>query len=161
MNATRTLRPFYLAVFLPLILLLLPGCQTTGDGIHDSNRAALQQSIGAETPGDYWVGRRHYKEQYYYWGYVRRPGKPWSTAQLVMLNEQRTLAPDKVAGKIGVDNNHEYRLYGSFSGEKVYEPSSNSFYPEFILQRYELVNQSPPPIFGPSEKKPGRETFYY
>ncbi|HEX8490504.1 MAG TPA: hypothetical protein VF626_05765, partial [Chthoniobacterales bacterium] len=38
-------------------------------------------------------------------------------------------------------------IYGTFSGETVYEPASNGFYPEFILKKYELISTNPPPIF--------------
>jgi hypothetical protein len=49
--------------------------------------------------------------------------------------------------KFGSDNNYEYKLYGSFSGDKVYEPASNHIYPEFVLKGYEVISTSPPPIF--------------
>jgi len=29
----------------------------------------------------------------------------------------------------------------------VYEPASNGMYPEFVLKGYELLSQTPPPIF--------------
>ena len=49
--------------------------------------------------------------------------------------------------KIGSDNGYEYKLYGSFSGETVYEPASNGFYPEFVLKNFEVISTNPPPIF--------------
>src|SRR5438552_3044593 len=48
----------------------------------------------------------------------------------------------------GSDNNYEYKLYGYFSGDKVYEPASNTIYPEFVLKNYELISTNPPPIFS-------------
>jgi hypothetical protein len=126
--------------------LFLSGCETTPQGIHAAKIAAAQ-SIAAEPPGDYYIGRRYYKPDFKFWGYVRRPGQPWSTAQLVMLNEKQKLAPDRQALSFGSDNNYEYKLYGRFSGEKVYEPASNTIYPEFILVNYELISTTPPPIF--------------
>jgi hypothetical protein len=107
----------------------------------------MAQRIGAEQPGDYYIGRRYFKPDFKFWGYVRKPGQPWSTAQLVMLNEKQKLAPDRAALKFGSDNNYEYKLYGSFSGDKVYEPASNHVYPEFVLKDFELISQNPPPIF--------------
>jgi hypothetical protein len=65
----------------------------------------MAASIAAETPGDYYVGRRYYKEDYKFWGFIRSPRQPWSTAKLVMLNEQEVLAPDRAQGKLGSDNN--------------------------------------------------------
>ena len=32
------------------------------------------------------------------------------------------------------------------SGETVYEPASNGFYPEFVLKKYELISTNPAPI---------------
>lgn len=123
----------------------LNACQTV-----DSDapaRASMNAAIRAEVPGDYFIGRRMYKSDYKMWGWVREPGKPWKTAQLVMLNEQAKLAPDREAGKLGIDNNYEYRLRGRFSGDTVYEPASDKFYPEFILTGYELINTKPTGIY--------------
>src|SRR5215470_13920298 len=126
--------------------LFLAGCQTVPQGIQEA-RIEMAQHIAAEQPGDYYIGRRYYKPDYKFWGYVRRPGQPWSSAQLVMLNEKEKLAPDRERLEFGSDNNYEYKLYGSFSGDTVYEPASNGFYPEFVLKRYELISSNPPPIF--------------
>jgi hypothetical protein len=129
-----------------LCLLFLAGCQTVPSGIQQAKVAAAQH-IAAEPPGDYYIGRRYYKPDFKFWGYVRRPGKPWSTAQLVLLNEKEKLAPDREQLNFGSDNNYEYKLIGSFSGQTVYEPASNGFYPEFVLKSYQLISSSPPPIF--------------
>src|SRR5438034_6455925 len=122
------------------------GCQTMPEGIHQA-RIEMAQHIAAEPAGDYFIGRRYYKPDFKFWGYVRRPGQPWSTAQLVMLNEKQKLAPDRERLEFGSDNNYEYKLYGYFSSDKVYEPASNGIYPEFVLQGYELISTNPPPIF--------------
>jgi len=55
----------------------------------------MAQNYAAETPGDYFIGRRYYKPDFKFWGYIRRPGQPWSESQLVMLNEKQKLAPDR------------------------------------------------------------------
>jgi hypothetical protein len=124
----------------------LAGCDTVPQGIQQA-RIAAAQGIAAEPPGDYYIGRRYYKPDFKFWGYVRRPGQPWSTAQLVMLNEKEKLAPDRQALNFGSDNNYEYKLHGEFSGDRVYEPASNTIYPEFILKSYEIISINPPPIF--------------
>ncbi|MCX7868347.1 MAG: hypothetical protein N2322_00190 [Terrimicrobiaceae bacterium] len=134
-------RPALLAA--ALLAALLAGCQTPS-AVRDH---ALDEAIRAEPPGDYFVGRRMYKRDYKMWGWVREPGKPWRTARLVMLNEQQVLAPDRAQNRIGSDNNFEYRLRGRFSGETVYEPASDGFYPEFVLAGYELVSTNPPDIY--------------
>lgn len=127
-------------------VLLLAGCETLPEGIHQA-RIDMASRIATEAPGDYYIGRRYFKPDFKFWGYVRRPGQPWSTAVLVMLNENQKLAPDRQQLHFGVDNNYEYKLYGYFSGEKVYEPASNTIYPEFVLKNYELLSTNPPPIF--------------
>jgi hypothetical protein len=128
---------------------ILAGCQTTApDPEVAARKAAIAAAIAAEKPGNYFVGRRFFKNDYKMWGWVRKPGQPWNTAQLVMLNEQRKLAPDRAEGKLGIDNNFEYHLQGFFSGDKVYEPASNKFYPEFVLTGYTLMDRTPPFIFA-------------
>ena len=132
---------------LALSCLFLTGCVATAPtGIHQA-RIDMAQRIAAEPPGDYFIGRRYYKPDFKFWGYIRRPGQPWSTAQLVMLNENQKLAPDREQMNFGSDNNFEYKLYGYFSGQTVYEPASNGFYPEFVLKNYQLISTSPVPIF--------------
>jgi hypothetical protein len=132
-------------VTLAAAAFFLNACQTVDR--EAPARAAMNAAIRAEAPGDYFIGRRMYKSDYKMWGWVREPGKPWTTAQLVMLNEQTKLAPDREAGKLGTDNNYEYRLRGRFIGDTVYEPASDKFYPEFILTGYELLNTNPTGIY--------------
>ena len=126
--------------------LFLAACETIPEGMQQA-RIDLAQRIQAQPPGDYFIGRRYFKPDYKFWGYVRRPGQPWNTSQLVMFNEKFKLAPDREQLNFGSDNNYEYKLWGYFSGDKVYEPPSNSIYPEFVLIRYELISANPPPIF--------------
>lgn len=129
------------------VLFTLTGCQTAEWQGIQSARIAMEDSIKTEEPGNYFIGRRYYKKDYKFWGFVRSPGQPWSSAKLVMMNEQHHLAPDREQGQIGSDNNYEYKLYGEFSGETVYEPASNNTYPEFILRAAELRSVTPARIF--------------
>jgi hypothetical protein len=110
-------------------------------------RTVMIHDIQTEEPGDYWIGRRYYKVDYKFWGWIRRPGQPWSSAKLVMMNEQQKLAPDRQQGHIGSDNGYEYKLYGEISPDTVYEPASNGFYPEFVLKNYELRSVAPANIY--------------
>ena len=135
-----------LALTIGCAALLLGGCQTTEDRFTQS-QAVISQAITNEPQGDYFIGRRFYRRNFFFWGYIRQPRQPWSTAKLVMLNEQKMLAPDRQANTPGSDNNCEYRLQGYFSGQTVYEPASNSFYPEFVLTGYKLISDHPPEIF--------------
>jgi hypothetical protein len=127
-------------------LVFFAGCETMPEGIQQA-RIAMAHQIRTEPPGDYFIGRRYYKPDFHFWGYVRRPGQPWSTAQLVVLNENQKLAPDREQVNFGFDNGYEYKLFGHFSGDTVYEPASNGLYPEFVLTGYELISTSPAPIF--------------
>jgi hypothetical protein len=127
-------------------ILLFAGCATVPQGIQQA-KIEMAQRYAAEAPGDYYIGRRYYKADFKFWGYIRKPGQTWSEAQLVMLNEKQKLAPDRERLDFGSDNNYEYKLYGYFSGDKVYEPASNGFYSEFVLKNYELISTNPPPIF--------------
>ena len=103
--------------------------------------------IKSEPPGAYFVGRRYFKTEYKFWGFVRASGQPWTSAKLVVLNENQKLAPDRPTGRLGSDNNFEYKLLGNFSGDTVYEPASNGMYPEFVLKGYELRSETPAPIY--------------
>lgn len=126
-------------------LFPLAGCETTGTTARVSPSVAA--AIAGEAPGNYYIGRRYYKKDYKMWGWVRKPGQPWKTSQLVMMNENTRLAPDREGGTLGTDNNHEYRLEGRFTGGQVYEPASNTFYPEFVLTGYQVLSTAPPNIF--------------
>ena len=142
-------------------LLFLTGCETTsGRKANVIDRAALYASIQQEEPGDYWIARRYFKRDYHFWGYVRRPQQPWSTAKMVMLNEQRKLAPDRALDLIGGDSNYEYKFNGYFSGDTVYEPASNGFYPEFVLTDYTVKSINPLQIFtNPGATDPTRRVI--
>ncbi|MEY5026645.1 MAG: hypothetical protein RLZZ244_2173 [Verrucomicrobiota bacterium] len=138
---------------LPLLALALlgcaTGCQTTRSTASAQRmaRIRMQSEIPLEPKGDYFIARRYYKVDYKVWGYIRKPRESWSDARLVMLNENQTLAPDRAAHAIGSDNGYEYKVYGKFSGQRIYEPASNEFYPEFLLSKMELRSTSPAPIF--------------
>jgi hypothetical protein len=146
------MRLFTFSFFLAGILLLLSACET----IHVQNRddrRMIDASIANEKPENYYVGRRFYKVDYHMWGWVKKPGERWKQAQLVMLNEQKTLAPCRAERQIGSDNDYEYFLYGFYSGDKVYEPASDHFYPEFVLTKAVLVDKAAPLIYPDSRWK--------
>ena len=132
------------------LLLALAGCGGPEQNGLRAAQLAQSQAIMQEPAGDYYVGRRYYNANYKFWGYVRKPRQTWREAKLVMLNEKQKLAPDREQNQFGVDNNFEYHLKGYFTGETVYEPASNRFYPEFMLQSWEIVNKTPTSIFPPN-----------
>ena len=129
------------------LILLFTGCEAPLVLQSPQDKAAINAAISGEKPGDYFIGRRFYKVDYKMWGWVKNPGESWKQSRLVMLNEQKKLAPDRERNNVGSDNNYEYRLIGHFSGEKVYEPASDTFYPEFILSSATVISTNPPLIF--------------
>ena len=148
------MRPFLLGLCLLPLLLLLAGCDGPEQSGLRAARLAQRQAILNEAPGDYYIGRRYYNSNYKFWGYLRKPGQPWHDAKLVMLNEKQKLAPDREINQFGVDDNCEYKIYGHYTGDTVYEPASNHVYPEFLLTGYELRDRNPPSIFPPGTRLP-------
>ena len=73
----------YISVGTGLLLgtVFFGGCQSMPQGIQQA-RIEMTQRIAAEPQGDYFIGRRYYKPDYKFWGYVRRPGQPWSKVGL-------------------------------------------------------------------------------
>lgn len=149
---------FLLALALGLPMSTLNSCatgQAAGSSPMMAQRAA---QIAAEPPGDYYVGRRWWTEGTRFWGYLRRPGEPWSQAKLTMINESRCKTPDRLAEegpadqRHGFDHNYEYRLFGHYSADKVYDPNSNLMLPEFLLERYEVISSNPGFVFTPGER---------
>lgn len=120
--------------------------------------AERNAEIAAETTGDFFIGRRYYVEKTRFWGYVRKPRQPWSRAKLVLIDESRKLAPDRLpesgpsGARYAFDNNYEYRLRGNFTGREAYDPNSNQFLPVFQLSSYEVINRNPGWLFRPDDR---------
>lgn len=118
-----------------------------------------EAAIAAEKPGDYYIGRRYYIPYTRLWGYLRRPGESWRTAKLVMMYEHTVHQPDRGPepplknAVFGTDDNVEYAITGSFTGQKAYEPSTNMVLPLFKATSYQVINRKPGFLFKPSEKR--------
>jgi len=127
--------------------------------------AVRQAQIAAEPKGSHFIGRRYYIRKTRFWGYVRKPGQSWKSAQLVMVNESKKSQPDRLpeqtgSPSYGYDQNFEYKLNGYFTGEKVYDPNSNQVLPEFMLTGYKVLNRNPGWIFTPQDRyDPHRPTL--
>ena len=119
--------------------------------------AEREAQIAQEKPGDYYVGRRYYIPGTRFWGYLREPGKSWRTAKLVIMDERTCRQPDRgneppmKNAVFGTDNNVEYLVRGSYTGEVAFEPNTNQALPVFKLAGYELRNSDPGFLFVPSE----------
>jgi hypothetical protein len=59
-------------------LTFFSGCETVPNGMKQAQLAPAQK-IQTEPPGDYFIGRRYFKSEFHFWGYVRRPGQPLSS----------------------------------------------------------------------------------
>lgn len=145
-------------IFLLLAVLpLLSSCVTTDGG--GSLAAARNQAILAEPRGDFWIGRRYFVDKTRFWGYLRRPGQLWEQSQLVVMDESRIKTPDRLpempqGGGLahGYDHNYEYRITGSFTSRKVYDPNADMELPVFAPASYEVLNRTPGFLFSPSDR---------
>lgn len=139
-----------------LMSAVLCQCDTLGSDC--AQLAAREAAIAQEAPGDYYIGRRYYIPATRFWGYVRRPGKSWRTAQLVIMDESLARTPDRgyeppVKGATyGRDQNVEYVVHGQLTEEKAYDPSTNQVLPVFLARRFEVRQQKPGFLFVPSER---------
>ncbi len=157
-----------LSLLLCFSSLLLSGC--AGGGA-TSPQAALRiqtrsRQIAAEPRGNYYIGRRFHIPHTHFWGYLRSPGQSWNTARLVIMNERYAKIPNRLpevpadgVEAYGDDHNREYRIYGQYTGRRVFDPNSNMVLPEFELRRYELISESPGFLFQPGERFNGKQLF--
>ena len=113
--------------------------------------------IASEPTGNFYYGRRYFVQKTRFWGYLRKPRESAQTAKLVVFNESKKRNPDRLPeqgpanARYGFDQNYEYKIYGHFTGDKVYEINSNQILPEFMLTGYELVDRNPGWLFGPRD----------
>jgi len=146
------------------VSVFLTNCATPTDGgttaLPNQNHAAVKArdaEIALEPRGDYFVGRRWWTEGTRFWGYLRRPGQPWSEAALVLMYEGSKKTPDRLPEESstglshGYDHNYEYRIYGKFMNKVAYDPNSNLELPVFYLTGYEVVDANPGFLFFPGE----------
>jgi hypothetical protein len=120
--------------------------------------AERNAKIASEPTGDFYYGRRYFVEKTRFWGYIREPRQPWSRAKLVILNEAKKLAPDRLGEngpegqRYSADSNTEYRIHGYYTGHNAYDPNSNQFLPEFMLTGYQVLDRHPGWLFRPNDR---------
>lgn len=139
------------------VLTVVPACGTQNSKQLVAEREA---AIMGEPLGDFYIGRRYYTQGARFWGFLRRPRESWESSKLVIFNEKLKHQPDRVpeaplsGRRHGYDHNWEYRIFGYFSGDEVYDPNSNYILPEFVLKDYELVSKRERSgfLFDPAEK---------
>mgnify|MGYP005998104581 CR=1 FL=1 len=119
--------------------------------------AERKAQIASEPTGSFYYGRRYYVEKTRFWGYLRKPRQSASSSQMVVFNESKKRNPDRlpengpVGQRYGYDQNYEYRIYGYYTGQNVYEVNSDQILPEFMLTGYEVVNKNPGWLFNPKD----------
>ncbi len=154
------MRALYLLALAPLLLV---SCSSSISGGGAGNMGTQpppeirSAQIAAEARGDFFYGRRYFVNKTRFWGYLRKPGQSAQNAKLVIFNESQKRNPDRLpeagGGKnYGFDQNYEYKIYGRYTGRKLYEPNSNQILPEFLLTNYELVSTNPGWLFSPSDR---------
>jgi len=142
-------------------VILLAGCLLLGSCSGwfvdvEKENALRRSAIATEPAGDYFVGRRYYVQDCYSWGFVRQPGRPWSSSRLVVMQQNHVNMPDNLpeygAGpRRGYDHNYQYHIRGNFSGREVYVSSLNRALPVFVPTSYQLVDSKPGFLFKPDE----------
>jgi hypothetical protein len=153
------------SLLLLAVTVLLSAC---ADPMIEQQLANRRAIIANEPRGDWYIGRRFYISKTQFWGYLRRPGQSWDDARLVMMNENSRHAPDRLqempmgeGNAHGFDHNHEYKIWGSFTGRTVYDPNSDLFLPEFMLTNWEPISSSPGWLFKPNERFNGSQLLRF
>jgi len=159
------MRNYLLFSFLAALTFMLQSCSTAsgGSGAYGSPnmggpRVEVRAAeIASEPTGNFYYGRRYFVKKTRFWGYLRKPRQSADTAKLVIFNESKKRNPDRLpetgppGERYGFDQNYEYKIYGYYTGDKVYEVNSNQILPEFMLTGYELVNRNPGWLFSPRD----------
>jgi hypothetical protein len=147
-----------------LLSLFMTGCETGSSPASGPQAEARRRQIAMEPRGDYYIGRRFHIPHTHFWGYLRSPGQDWSTARLVIMQERFMKIPYRLPEQpndggyaYGDDHNTEYRIFGGYSGRRVFDPNSNMILPEFELRRWEVLNDSPGWLFRPNERFNGQQ----
>ena len=143
-----------LYIFVSLgILTSLCSCQNASP-LGQARNARFAQ----EPSGDHYIGRRYWVRGSRIWGWVRKPRQPWDRAKLMVTNERYKRNPDRLPERVdgqptnGDDHNFEYHLWGNFSGDEIYDPTTNLILPEFVLRNWKLTSRAPGFLFYPSER---------
>ncbi|MFT4175815.1 MAG: hypothetical protein QM627_04095 [Luteolibacter sp.] len=149
-------------------VLMLCQCSTTSGPGNMGGPTVEERNakIASEPTGNFYYGRRYYVKKTRFWGYLRSPRQSWDRAKLVMMREDKKLAPDRFSEdgppgrRYAFDQNYEYRITGHYTGRQVYDPNSNQILPEFMLTGYEVLDRQPGWLFRPSDRyDPNRMTL--
>jgi predicted small lipoprotein YifL len=143
---------------LAVVASLLAACGPVGPAnMGGPPREVRAAEIAREPTGDFFFGRRYFVKYTRFWGYLREPRQAAKHAKLVIFNESRKEAPDRLPEdgppdrRYAFDHNYEYRIWGYYTGRMVYENYSNQVLPEFQLVDYQLADRNPGWLFRPAD----------
>ena len=156
----KTIKAAVLAAISSLLCQCAINSSSGGGGPANMGGPTVEErkaAIASEATGDFLYGRRYYVQKTRFWGYLRNPRQSADKAKLVIMREDRKLNPDRLpengpAGqRYGFDQNYEYRIRGSYTGETSYDPNSNQILPVFLATGYEVVDRDSGWLFSPSD----------
>jgi len=80
------------------------------------------------------------------WGWIRKSGDDWSSAQWFALQETPGLAvaPQRKLVAFDADLDWEFKFWGEFASNRAYDPSQDEELPLFILKGYEVIGPAGP-----------------
>lgn len=101
--------------------------------------------------GPVYIGHRVVIEKYAGWGWIRKESDSWRKGRWVALQEElgEIEAPGRYTRHPESDQDVQYRLFGEFTDDTVYEPNIDVFIPVFALKGFELIGPAPRPDLRP------------
>ena len=104
-----------------------------------------------QTTGETWIGHRAVIERYAGWGWIKKEREPWSRARWVMIEEEpgQRMAPGRFHPRPTLDDNTQYRLYGSLADYQGYEPNFDVFVDVFRIEGWETLGPAERPALKP------------
>jgi hypothetical protein len=90
------------------------------------------------------------------WGWIKKEGQSWSSAQWIALQETPgvAVAPFRKLVSHEADDNWEFKFWGTIAPYKAYDPHLDEVVPVFVLQGYEVIG--PENALNIKEGPPGR-----
>jgi hypothetical protein len=112
--------------------------------VNDPKVAALPVGYkeGHTTGTDYWIAHRRVDDAGGQgWGWVKKNGDDWGSAQWIALQETPgvAVAPFRKLVTHEADDNWEYKFWGKIASYKAYDPHLDEIIPVFVLQGYEVI----------------------
>jgi hypothetical protein len=80
------------------------------------------------------------------WGWVKKNGQDWDDAKWIALQETLGVAeaPHRKLLKADMDQDWEYKFWGTFAPYKAYDPHLDEQLPVFVLQGWEVIGLAAP-----------------